>query len=388
MAAVPMASLARHPFFLLATIYVHWGVLMVAVPPRRPWLRRALSACLFLHGAAAYRLVDPSLPELGFLSYCVCIGFEAVLYANRHLCVTDRGPPPDVVAAGSGVWRKTCWAAREVVFAPRGEMSDASLPPFDAADAAYVPSRHAFLAGHAATLVLATLARRAFDVVDGGYWYLTVEDDYSPAREGILRRALLRLPPSPHAPAVAWREAGVRAWLVVQFSFPTYADWQAIYSLCALGAVGVLGHDHARWRPLFGDAREAYTLRRYWGVFWQQFHRTAFVTHARLLAVNVFRIRNRAVQRAVTNILVFALSALMHALCLKAQGPRCDTWPVARWWLLVGGAIIVEDLFCLALRPLVRPARWTYLVGYIWVFFFFWWSRLKIDFPTVDCEAL
>ncbi|EJT69890.1 hypothetical protein GGTG_12773 [Gaeumannomyces tritici R3-111a-1] len=374
MAALPMASLARHPFFLLATIYAHWGVLMVA---------------------AAYRLVDPSLPELGFLSYCVCIGFEAVLYANRHLCVTDRAPPPpDVAAAGgsgsSSTWKKkACWAAREVLFAPRGEMSDASLPPFDGSDAAYVPSRRAFLAEHAAILLLAVLARRAFDVVDGAYWYQTVEDNYGPAREGILRRALLSSSSSSSSsPAVAWREAGVRAWLAVQFNFPTYADWQAIYSLCALGAVGVLGHDHARWRPLFGDVREAYTLRRYWGVFWQQFHRTAFVTHARLLAVHVLRIRNRAMQRAVIGILVFALLALMHALCLKAQGPRCDTWPVIRWWLLVGGAIIVEDLVCLALRRLVRPARWTYLVGYVWVFFFFWWSRPKIDFPTVDCEAL
>ncbi|KLU90306.1 hypothetical protein MAPG_09270 [Magnaporthiopsis poae ATCC 64411] len=32
--------------------------------------------------------------ERGFLSYTVCIGFEALPYENWQLCVTDRSPPP------------------------------------------------------------------------------------------------------------------------------------------------------------------------------------------------------------------------------------------------------------------------------------------------------
>lgn len=84
----------------------------------------------------------PSQPELGFLSYTVCVGFEALpLYANRHLCVTDRSPPPPAAAKNGSYWQKACWAARGTLFAPR--------------DRRCVPSRGAFLLGHAVTLVFA-----------------------------------------------------------------------------------------------------------------------------------------------------------------------------------------------------------------------------------------
>lgn len=68
-------------------------------------------------------------------------------------------------------------------------------------------------------------------------------------------------------------------------------------------------------------------------LFWQQFHRVAFLSHAKTVARKA-GIPDGQVKRAVLNLIVFALSATMHAFGARVSGPKCELSPEFRWWML------------------------------------------------------
>lgn len=65
----------------------------------------------------------------------------------------------------------------------------------------------------------------------------------------------------------------IRALTCLSWVWPTYAYLTAAHDLFALLHVAVLGLDSpSEWPPLFGYLTEAYSLRRFWVVFWHRLH--------------------------------------------------------------------------------------------------------------------
>lgn len=65
----------------------------------------------------------------------------------------------------------------------------------------------------------------------------------------------------------------VRIYVCFSWVWPTYACLRTAHNLLALLHVAILGLDSpSEWPPLFGSLTEAYSLRRFWGVFWHKLH--------------------------------------------------------------------------------------------------------------------
>ena len=123
------------------------------------------------------------------------------------------------------------------------------------ANHSFIPTRRQFLNAHLIRVPLFFGALHTYHLLEGQlYWPNLIEGDYSPKKESILRRW----------PESQWRECLIRFWLPWQYVLPSYLSMSAAYSAFAILSVVVFQDDWARWRPLFGDIRDATTLRRFW----------------------------------------------------------------------------------------------------------------------------
>ena len=128
--------------------------------------------------------------------------------------------------------------------------------------------------------------------------------------------------------------------------------------------------------------------------FWQSLLRVSFIANASFIAQTLFRIPKRSsLYRMAVTILSFCMSGVLHATGVWALNPKCDARPTIRWYILMGTAVVIEDL----LRRVYwwmrggqqgkRPTGgWWKVFGYVWVWMFFGWSLPKIMFPMIDCS--
>lgn len=132
-------------------------------------------------------------------------------------------------------------------------------------------------------------------------------------------------------------------------------------------------------------------------LFWQQLLRSAYLSNASFIAQRFFLIpKSSPIYRGIITILVFGLTGCAHAAGLWKVNPTCDTLPVLRWYLLMGVAILFEDLIQRLYwwirsgqKEMDRLAmsRWWRILGYIWVWVYLGWSLPKMFFPLVDCRV-
>ncbi|KAK8023579.1 hypothetical protein PG993_011645 [Apiospora rasikravindrae] len=149
--------------------------------------------------------------------------------------------------------------------------------------------------------------------------------------------------------------------------------WTSYYSLttandlAAILFVAILGWDAAEeWPPLFGSLADAYTLRRFWGVFWHRLHVYSFT----LCMPSLHFSRNTLVGGAFGSFWVFTLSAWSHAVANSILYGQHFLMSELRFFLLNWAVCSVETI---AGRTLV--ARKTFGrgvvakgLGYGWVF--------------------
>lgn len=94
---------------------------------------------------------------------------------------------------------------------------------------------------------------------------------------------------------------------------------------------------------------------------------------------------------AVT-ILTFCMSGVLHTAGVWAVNPKCRARPTMEWYILMGTALIIENLlkgmywWMRGRQQGNRTSGWWKVFGYVWVWMFFAWSLPKIMFPMVDCD--
>ncbi|KAF7921068.1 uncharacterized protein EAE97_011336 [Botrytis byssoidea] len=211
--------------------------------------------------------------------------------------------------------------------------------------------------------------------------------DYGPEKEQFFRRIS----------HVTIREIGIRISLPVLWILPEILSISAHHYFISAVAVFIGGAKAIPgWNyPVYGLLTEAYTIRRYWGVFWHQFLRRDFIAWASLISLKIFRIpQNSRFNKIAMLYLVFFVSACMHAMIYipaKMKLPNCGVSHIFQWYSLCPCAIIAEDLVQKLGKEILRrygwskDSRWHYWVGYLWVWGFFAWSLPKFVFPKDDC---
>ncbi|MCJ1393532.1 hypothetical protein MMC18_006407 [Xylographa bjoerkii] len=335
------------------------------------------------------------------------VGF--IFHASHFLCLAKLVPPPKSTDRGRWTWSinqlfEARWGISPKILPSWPKRSKKAIPsvasneqdslvvnsfdkdtktaPLSTGPDSYkclIPSTQAFLLG------------RTWDLV----WTVSVvwllksnkllisPDDITSVPDGFIRRLTDVTP----------REAFIRIYFTFLGWVLPYCTLRAGHSLA--GCLSVLCGDlPERWPPLFGSIGAAYTVRRFYALFWHHLMRKAFTSHAVFIVNRVLHLpRNNAASRYLIIILTFLISAGLHVAAGIAPF-RCAVYAQTRYYFSIAAAIILEDAVIWLYRSKSsdsvlqvddpRRTLWR-LLGYSWVAFFHVWSISKFIFGSFSC---
>ncbi|MCJ1388664.1 hypothetical protein MMC18_001513 [Xylographa bjoerkii] len=301
--------------FALANLALGYG--MAYTPPsssQRPLLVFLIITCCLVSVRSTISNLVP-----GQVGNEYVIGF--MLHASHFLCLAQLHPPPHSTPS-----IRRSWAINQVF---NGRWGIVYIPPFNKKDYAYIPSR------------LELFLYRLWDLLwTAGLIYILQtyrlnvdDDDFFEVPNGFIHRLS----------DVTLREFVVRFYMfILGYTIP-YCSLRAAHSLLSCLAIACGDTPH-RWPPLFGSLGQAYTVRRWYSVFWHHLMRKAFTSHAILLVNGLLRLpRKSQVTRYLIIVATFMMSALLHILA-NPGAEQCSAYPQARYYLSVICAIALEDL--------------------------------------------
>ncbi|MCJ1464441.1 hypothetical protein MMC07_003054 [Pseudocyphellaria aurata] len=298
------------------------------------------------------------------------LGFA--MYVNYFLCLRK------LVFVKASTPLQTFKAPCGMLFNSRCEIPAKELPAFSARDSEYFPSRKAFLLTRIRTFAWTTGAFAIVHNIPLNFW----TDDFQSPKDQLLRRL----------PEVSAREWTILFHCTISLYLMPYCLFTAAHSLVSVVAVA-FGDAPMHWRPLFGDLREAYTVQRFFGIFWHKLMRKAFTGHASLLVYDVLGMPRRAPHsRAAIIFVAFLISGVMHSLTTPLP-LRCAAPLTMLYYCGVGATVVLEySLQSLFKRyftnktGLVGDSPMLRVLGYLWVLFFHLWTTAKSTYPLTSCS--
>lgn len=179
----------------------------------------------------------------------------------------------------------------------------------------------------------------------------------------------------------------MRAIIAFHWIWASFRLLVSAHAAMAVVFVAMLHLDEPQeWPPLFGDPRQAYSLRRFWARFWHGILRAPHASCGEVLNRRVLRLRpgSRA-EKAMLAFWAFAGSAVTHTLVnwqTSAPGPLFGD---AQFMMANFLACAIETMFCnsSAVRHLRIPGRIKKGLGFVWVAGFFYcvaapWQYAKL----------
>ncbi|KAF2688439.1 hypothetical protein K458DRAFT_148106 [Lentithecium fluviatile CBS 122367] len=196
---------------------------------------------------------------------------------------------------------------------------------------------------------------------------------------------------------VTKRELAVRVHGAVANFLPDYLMLSAYHDFFAIFFMAVGLDQSWEWPPLFGQISEAYSMRRFWSLFWHKLIYRSFNSHAATISRGVGINQKTVVSRLVNNYLVFLLSGIMHGAVMWKFGIPCAWSASMQYWLLQPVAFVLEGVvqhcwgrFGRSRLSWVRPsvlAAFERIVGYMWVVAWLVWEAPKRDSAISTCNA-
>ncbi|KAI1135602.1 membrane bound O-acyl transferase family-domain-containing protein [Hypoxylon sp. FL0543] len=206
-------------------------------------------------------------------------------------------------------------------------------------------------------------------------------EDFAPAKQGLW-------------PLLTYRDISLRTIVSFHWIWSTYYFLTSAHDVLAILFVSLLGWDlPSEWPPLFGNVAEAYSLRRFWGVFWQRLHIHTFMgyTPPFLRKVEVKQKRDigwyYAVRNAAAALWIFLLSACCHVLVdlivLRRNTIRPELVFFLSNYVVCLVETVVKSSFKERFRRYTRSCIWLRLVGYAWVSIFFFSTVPAWKYPLL-----
>jgi hypothetical protein len=207
--------------------------------------------------------------------------------------------------------------------------------------------------------------------------------DFAHEKEGFLRRIPFLWSSSTAVP-ITQRELLVRAGTAINYVLPTYLWGTSYHDFWAIVFIGAGLDEDWEWPSLFRTMADAYSMRRFWGVFWHRLIYRAFSAHAVALSGSLGLPKRGMVTRIANNLLVFAFSAVWHGAVSWKQGNECAWNRSLVFWLLQPLAFVIEGFVQAWWRKRVLAGShpiFERVVGYVWVFMWMFWSTPKSAYP-------
>ncbi|KAK1751486.1 membrane bound O-acyl transferase family-domain-containing protein [Echria macrotheca] len=182
--------------------------------------------------------------------------------------------------------------------------------------------------------------------------------DYGPANQTLL----------PAIPLES-RDLILRSLTSVRWILESYIILTTAHTIFAIVFVSILGWDlPSSWPWIFGNPIEAYTLRRFWGIFWHRLTVPVANMYITKLAHLVFpdSKRGRSALRAAG---IFAFSAVCHAIVNWIMVYRSNIWQELRFFLVNFAVCMLETQVGMGKAECGKGAvGWgRRLLGYVWV---------------------
>ena len=337
---------------------------VLAFPPRNRYLAFLLYFLPATHAFIHQLHITPwySINDtLGRLLY-----IEAA-YLSNVLLIEGWDPHASESGSESEGWKERFWTAGKVFYmrklgnfrAVHDSPKKSEKCDDDSGQSAPQPSRLSFGIRHLLQAALCLIAR---DLLEKLFWPPHLDYD---------------------------RALRVRLGMLYDICIADALWFTSLHTLTAALYVSVLQLDMPHeWTPLFGPPSAAYSVRRYWGVYWHDFIRESFSAHIKLFTRGWCGwVKASALRRVVENSAVFVVSGGMHALVIFVQTKgRGNMSCVVMWFAAQMLPIVVEGVvWDLWVRSGVRArvegrvgqegvVRVERGVGYVWVFGWMMWS--------------
>jgi hypothetical protein len=204
--------------------------------------------------------------------------------------------------------------------------------------------------------------------------------DFLPTKETYFRRIA----------SVTLRETVIRAWVVSYFVFYSVALYSTLHDLLAIIFVGSGFENPQDWPRLYGDMREATSLRNFWAKFWHRLVYRSYTSYGIWISKNVLRLpRNSFIGKMFINLYVFAMSGVIHAITIRQLGYSCGALGEIQFYVTNFFGILAETVALAAFSKITRGYQLnstvSKTVGYAWVFTFLFTVLPKTQYPKVWC---
>ncbi|KAL5326591.1 hypothetical protein ACEPPN_004278 [Leptodophora sp. 'Broadleaf-Isolate-01'] len=213
--------------------------------------------------------------------------------------------------------------------------------------------------------------------------------DFLPSRQSLVRRLI--------AGSISRRELGLRTFISMNWIMTTITELEISHTLTKLLFVSVFRVDEPyEWPSLFGDPRDAYTLRRFWGRFWHQLLSPAAGKWGHAFAKQVLRMQAPSLlKKAFVALFIFSASGTAHMFLAWRSGQPDPSRAIWFYWInfaavcfeIVVSKVLGERASSSSLRrsgigPIVKETA-KRILGFVWVFVFFLWVIPRLEYPTI-----
>ncbi|KAJ5612757.1 hypothetical protein N7510_005951 [Penicillium lagena] len=175
----------------------------------------------------------------------------------------------------------------------------------------------------------------------------------------------------------SWQTLPTQIHLFLFFIITIFLLHKAIYALLSVAAVFLHLSSPAHWPPFQASAREAWSIRRFWG----------FLPSNADFIISVFPLRpNTITYRYVRYFLCFFVSGMIHLLLDIAIGISLDDTGAMVFLPVQPIAFAVEDVAKYLSKRygvLQKDTAAKRIIGYLWVVIFSFWSWRPWAYPVL-----
>ncbi|CAD0108661.1 unnamed protein product [Aureobasidium uvarum] len=201
-----------------------------------------------------------------------------------------------------------------------------------------------------------------------------------------------RLPFFESREPVTTRETLIRIVFTLRWIWLNFVDVDAAHTFLGIIFVGILRLDSPQeWPTMFGSPLEAYSLRRYWGRFWHRLVHKPYLGLAKVVSrkLHVHKSGLR-LEKLFLTFLIFLISGLAHAIVSVRGGKLIEAVDDVSFYCVNSAVIAVEGVVIGLVSPIrpFLPAWCCKIVGFIWVFTFWFWAAPKWAYHEVHEELL
>ncbi|KAH0191371.1 hypothetical protein KCV03_g2485, partial [Aureobasidium melanogenum] len=191
---------------------------------------------------------------------------------------------------------------------------------------------------------------------------------------------------------ITTRETLIRAVFTVRWIWLNFVDVDAAHTFLSIIFVGILRLDTPKeWPPMFGSPLEAYSLRRYWGRFWHRLVYRPYLGLARVVAENLHcNAFGSKFEKCFLAFMIFLISGVAHAIVSLQGGNLAEAFDDIAFYCMNFLVIAIEGMVIGIASPLRRflPHSCWRIIGFVWVFMFWFWAAPKWAYHEVHEELL